>query len=267
MALERGVFATTWIQATLRFLSLHTHSGGTCPAPNCTSTLVPSLPVDTLCRPTLVLIDNFIHACTNFSVSLFSYGHGLHSCFKSLWNHLFFFHLHLTAFSDSSCKIRVMIFWTTKLPIPVFIVFCEIPANRGREHARDDTRPALQPLVPPSYAEQVHLSARERTSRGKPVLIWFSHRNSRTLQFKRKHHIFFNPYPILNTWYCLWSDSWLVKGVWVWIDKTHTTTTVTVAAHARWGLITYIEMFHIHFQEQYIGQWGLLEALRKRAKG
>ena len=132
MALERGVFATTWIQATLRFLSLHTHSGGTCPAPNCTSTLVPSLPVDTLCRPTLVLIDNFIHACTNFSVSLFSYGHGLHSCFKSLWNHLFFFHLHLTAFSDSSCKIRVMIFWTTKLPIPVFIVFCEIPANRGR---------------------------------------------------------------------------------------------------------------------------------------
>ena len=34
-----------------------------------------------------ISLDNFIYACTNFSVSLFSYGHVLHNSFKSVWNH------------------------------------------------------------------------------------------------------------------------------------------------------------------------------------
>ena len=33
------------------------------------------------------------------------------------------------------------------------------------------------------------------------------------------------------------------------------------AAQARQGLITYIEMFHIHSQKQCIGQWESLETL------
>ena len=35
LALERGVFGTTCIQAVLKFLSLHPHSDNTCPIPNC----------------------------------------------------------------------------------------------------------------------------------------------------------------------------------------------------------------------------------------
>ena len=39
------------------------------------------------------------------------------------------------------------------------------------DNMREIHAPALQPLVSPSYAEQAHLGARERASRGKPVLI------------------------------------------------------------------------------------------------
>ena len=46
---------------------------------------------------------------------------------------------------------------------------------------------------------------------------WFSRHNSRMQQFHS--HIIFNLYPTLNTWYCLWSDSWLMKGVWVLTDR------------------------------------------------
>ena len=54
--------------------------------------------------------------------------------------------------------------------------------------------------------------------RGKPVLICILTRslgfravNSRTQQFQRKPYMLFDLYPTLNTWHCLWSDSWLVK--------------------------------------------------------
>ena len=94
LALERGVFGTTCIEVTLRFLSLHAHSDGTCPAPNCSFYIGSESPCGHFLSAHTSLdtsLDYFIRACTNFSVSLSSYGHGLHSCFKFLWNHSFVF--------------------------------------------------------------------------------------------------------------------------------------------------------------------------------
>ena len=90
LALERGVFGTTCVQAILRFLSLHVHSDGTWPAPNCSFNVGFKSSCDHFPSAHTSLdisLDNFIHACTNFLVSLFFYGHGLHSGFKSIWNH------------------------------------------------------------------------------------------------------------------------------------------------------------------------------------
>ena len=87
MALERGVFGTSCI---LRFLSLHSHSDGSCPAPNCSFHVGPESP----CAHFLLAhtdlntsLDSFVDACVNFRDSLFPYGKCLHSCFKSLWKH------------------------------------------------------------------------------------------------------------------------------------------------------------------------------------
>ena len=90
LALDRGVFGTTGIQAILRFLSLHAHSDGTCPAPNCSFYVGSESPCEHFLSAHTsvdISLDNFISACINFSFSLFSYGHGLHSSFKSVWNH------------------------------------------------------------------------------------------------------------------------------------------------------------------------------------
>ena len=81
MVPERGVFGTTCIQAILRFLSLHAHSDGTCPAPNCSFYIGSESPCGHFLSAHTSLdisLDNFMYSCTNFSVSLFSYGHGLH---------------------------------------------------------------------------------------------------------------------------------------------------------------------------------------------
>ena len=91
MALERGVFGITCIQAILRFLSLHSHSDGTCPAP---ITFHIGHHVHTFSRPTLISLVNFIDACITFSDSLYC-------CFLN--------HYGITNFI-SSCKIRAMIF-------------------------------------------------------------------------------------------------------------------------------------------------------------
>ena len=90
MALERGVFGTTCVHAILRFLSLHAHSDGTCPVPNYSFNVGFESPCEHFlsARTSLdISLDTFMHACTNFSVSLFSYGHGLHCGFKSVRNH------------------------------------------------------------------------------------------------------------------------------------------------------------------------------------
>ena len=90
LALERGAFGTTCVQAILRFLSLHAHSDGICPVPNCYFYVGAESPCDHFLSAHTSLdisIDNFIYACTNFSVSLFTYGHVLHNSFKSVWNH------------------------------------------------------------------------------------------------------------------------------------------------------------------------------------
>ena len=70
------------------------------------------------------------------------------------------------------------------------------------KHARVDTRPALQLLVPPA---------------GKPVLICVLPRSlgfhAVTLERSSftENTTYFHQYPTLNVWYCLWSDSCLVK--------------------------------------------------------
>ena len=50
LALERGVFGTTCIQAVLKFLSLHPHSDNACPIPNC-AILTPLAPISCLTIP------------------------------------------------------------------------------------------------------------------------------------------------------------------------------------------------------------------------
>ena len=76
LALERGVFGTTCIQAVLKLLSLHLHSNNICPVPDCNI----SLDAYSLCTHFLshhseltVSIDKLIDACVHCSDSLFIY--------------------------------------------------------------------------------------------------------------------------------------------------------------------------------------------------
>ena len=89
LVLERDVSGTTCVQDILRFLSLHAHTDGTRPAPNCSFYVGSESACDHFLSAHTSLdisLDKFIYACTNFLVSLFSCGHGLHSSFKSVWN-------------------------------------------------------------------------------------------------------------------------------------------------------------------------------------
>ena len=113
--------------------------------------------------------------------------------------------------------------------------------------------PHLQLLVPPRYEEQA--DALEVSA----VLIGFfasvSRRNSRIHQFKRNPHIFFDLYLTLNTWYCLWSEMSDNRQTDRQTDRKiegHTTTTVTHAAHACWGLITIIICMNLLCQWPYL---------------
>ena len=87
LALERGVFGTTCIQAVLKFLSLHPHSDNTCPIPNC------GILLDThsICSHFLsdhseltVTTQEITDACICCSDSIFIFGRSLHNSFKSL---------------------------------------------------------------------------------------------------------------------------------------------------------------------------------------
>ena len=108
LALERGAFGTTCVQAILRFLSLHAHSDGICPVPNCSFYVGSESPCDHFLSAHTSL-DTCIYACTNFSVSLFYYGHVLHNSFNGITNFNFISHVYFFAFAHSSCKTRVMI--------------------------------------------------------------------------------------------------------------------------------------------------------------
>ena len=112
MALERGVFGTTCVQALLRFLSLHAHSDGTCPAPNCSFNVGLESPcehflsahtsldisLDNLFMPLQTSRFQYSLMVMVFTAVLNLYG------ITNLISHVFF------AFSHSSCKTRVMIF-------------------------------------------------------------------------------------------------------------------------------------------------------------
>ena len=89
LALERGVFGTTCIQAVLKFLALHSHSGNKCPVPNCGFSLnKQSIHSHFLSAHSnfTVSIEDIVEACVNCSDSLFIYGSSLHNSFKSLWH-------------------------------------------------------------------------------------------------------------------------------------------------------------------------------------
>ena len=60
LALERGAFGTTCVQAILRFLSLHGHSDGICPVPKCSFYVGSESPCD-----------HFLSAHTSLDIILF----------------------------------------------------------------------------------------------------------------------------------------------------------------------------------------------------
>ena len=107
-----------------------------------------------------------------------------------------------------------------------------------------DTYP-LSNLIRPRCAE------RTKPGRGKPVLIMhigffacFSRHISRTLSFQQNHHISFLALVALKLLVSLISRL-VACSARIVIDRqtdkqTHRTTTVTLAAHARRGLITII---------------------------
>ena len=102
LALERGVFETTCIQAVLKFLSLHPHSDNTCPIPNCGILLE----THSICSHFLsdhseltVTTQEITDACICYSDSIFIFGRSLHNSFKSL----LYSDLHLPS---TSCKPR-----------------------------------------------------------------------------------------------------------------------------------------------------------------
>ena len=89
LALERGVFGTTCIQAVLKLLSLHILSNNMCPVPNCNISLDSELPCSHFLSHHSELtasIEDIIDACVHCSDSLFIYGKFLHSSFKSIWH-------------------------------------------------------------------------------------------------------------------------------------------------------------------------------------
>ena len=75
--------------AVLKFLALHSHSGNTCPVPNCGISLnnqsIHSHFLSVHSNLT-VSIEDISEACINCSDSLFTYGCSLHNSFKSLWH-------------------------------------------------------------------------------------------------------------------------------------------------------------------------------------
>ena len=89
VALDKGVFETTCIQAVLRFLSLHSNSDGSCPVPSCSFYVGLESPCAHFLSTHAYLdisLDSLISTCVNPSDSLFQHGKCLHSCFKSLYH-------------------------------------------------------------------------------------------------------------------------------------------------------------------------------------
>ena len=89
LALERGVFGTTCIQAVLKLLSLHILSNNMCHVPNCNISLDSESPCSHFLSHHSELtasIEDIIDACVHCSDSLFIYGKCLHSSFKSIWH-------------------------------------------------------------------------------------------------------------------------------------------------------------------------------------
>ena len=89
VALDKGVFGTTCIQAVLRFLSLHSNSDGSCPVPSCSFYVGLESPCAHFLSTHAYLdisLDSLISSCVNPSDSLFQHGKCLHSCFKSLYH-------------------------------------------------------------------------------------------------------------------------------------------------------------------------------------
>ena len=104
LALERGVFGTTCIQAVLKFLSLHPHPDNTCTIPNC------GILLDThsICSHFLsdhseltVTTQEITDAYICCSDSIFIFGRSLHNSF----NHSCILDLHLPS---TSCKPEIL---------------------------------------------------------------------------------------------------------------------------------------------------------------
>ena len=89
LALERGVFGTTCIQAVLKLLSLHLHSKNTCPVPDCNISLDTNSPCTHFLSyhsELTISIGDLTDACVHCSDSLFIYGKSLHNSFNILWH-------------------------------------------------------------------------------------------------------------------------------------------------------------------------------------
>ena len=74
LALERGVFGTTCIQAVLKLLSLHLHSKNTCPVPDCNISLDTNSPCTHFLShhsELTISIGDLTDACVHCSDSLF----------------------------------------------------------------------------------------------------------------------------------------------------------------------------------------------------
>ena len=106
--------------------------------------------------------------------------------------------------------------------------------------------PSLWLLVPSRYTERA-----SECARGKPVLIGifaFSlvfHAVTLDRSCFRENPTYFDLYPTLNTWYCLWSDSYGSWSEMLGNGQTDTnTTTVTIAVHARQGLTILKTIFY-----------------------
>ena len=77
LALERGVFGTTCIQAVLKLLSLHLHSKNTSPVPDCNISLDTNSPCTHFLShhsELTISIGDLTDACVHCSDSLFIYG-------------------------------------------------------------------------------------------------------------------------------------------------------------------------------------------------
>ena len=160
LALEIGVFGTTCVQAILRFLSLHAHSDGTCPAPSCSFNVGFESPCENFLSAHTSLdisLDNFIHACTNFSfhyslmVMVFIAVLNLYGITNFI-SHVFF------AFSNSSCKTKVIIFSLTRTHTDTHTHTRTHRHTHTHTHAHAHTR---TPLPPHTQTHAKHLQNRE----------------------------------------------------------------------------------------------------------